>query len=205
MENNQTKKCINKDCGKTKLIIEFSINRARPDGRNDVCKSCKIIIFDKYRRTKEGLVTKIYGTQKASSIRRCHHMPSYTRKELEVWIFSLPLFHKLYDEWVDSGYKKMLVPSVDRKDDDMGYTMGNIQLMTWQENKDKAFADMRSGKMIVSSNPQIAVHKYSLDGVYIESYCSSSEAGRSIGVNHGHISAACLGNRKTAYGFKWKH
>ncbi len=205
MENSQTKKCNNPKCNKIKPISEFSINKSKPDGRNVVCKSCKILIFDEYRKTKSGVATKIYGTQRKSSMARGHPMPSYTKKEFNEWLFSHDLFDYLYNNWVASGYKKSLVPSVDRKDDNIGYTVDNIQLMTWGENKAKAFRDMRSGKLKVTSNPQKPVDKYSIDGIFICSYHSIANASRLSDINHSHISDVCNGKRNTAGGFKWKH
>jgi hypothetical protein len=46
-------------------------------------------------------------------------------------------FYELYNNWIDSGYKKSDKPSVDRIDDYKGYSFDNIQLMTWKENNKK--------------------------------------------------------------------
>lgn len=55
------------------------------------------------------------------------------------------------------------------------------------------------------------VNQYTLDGEFIRSFPSYSEAARSLGkitsTSKGasaHISEACKGKRKTAYGFIWK-
>lgn len=49
------------------------------------------------------------------------------------------------------------------------------------------------------------VKRYSLEGDYIDTFNSLSEAGKELGdVNKKkHISEVCNGKRKTAYGFKW--
>ena len=48
------------------------------------------------------------------------------------------------------------------------------------------------------------VVQLSLDGKYlVKRFNSVKQAASSIGKETGHISSACLGNRETAYGFKW--
>lgn len=58
------------------------------------------------------------------------------------------------------------------------------------------------------TNRITTVKQYNLDGKYIQSYNNYSEAARAIGkLGRGassHISEACKGKRKTAYGFQWK-
>jgi len=48
------------------------------------------------------------------------------------------------------------------------------------------------------------VNQYDLEGNFIASYPSQSEAARQTGVNQPTISQACLDNRKTAGGFGWQ-
>lgn len=49
------------------------------------------------------------------------------------------------------------------------------------------------------------VHRYSLDGVYIDSFESATDAQRLTGIKQYSISACCRGanNRKTAGGYRW--
>jgi|SRR5437763_13440723 hypothetical protein len=57
-------------------------------------------------------------------------------------------------------------------------------------------------------NRSIPVRKYTLDGEFIAEFKSITEAYMSMyGINKGstHISAACTGKQKTAYGFIWKY
>ena len=50
------------------------------------------------------------------------------------------------------------------------------------------------------------VKQYSLDGEYIATYNTTSEAGRAIGrTDGGNIGQAAQGKRKTAYGYRWKY
>lgn len=49
------------------------------------------------------------------------------------------------------------------------------------------------------------VFKYSLDGTFLESYSSVSDASKSTGINKSCIAKACRGERKTSGGFIWKY
>ena len=54
------------------------------------------------------------------------------------------------------------------------------------------------------------VNQYDLQGKYITSFSSLSDAARSLGITYNtgivsHISAVCKGKRKTAYGYIWRY
>jgi len=49
------------------------------------------------------------------------------------------------------------------------------------------------------------VNQYSLDGVFIQSWGSISEAEATVGKISRNISSVCNGKQKTAYGFIWKY
>lgn len=61
----------------------------------------------------------------------------------------------------------------------------------------------------VHTNKTTIVHQYDLEGNFISSYNSYSEAARAIGkMGRGasnHISEVCKGKRKTAYGYQWRN
>jgi group I intron endonuclease len=50
-----------------------------------------------------------------------------------------------------------------------------------------------------------AVNQYDKSGRFIQSFCAASVAGRVLGVNQSHISACCLGKRKSAGGYRWEY
>lgn len=52
---------------------------------------------------------------------------------------------------------------------------------------------------------KFAVHQYTLDGVFVQSFLTITDAARSIGkqANTTNISGACDGKRTKAYGFQW--
>ena len=129
------KKCSK--CKNIKELTEFCKDKNREDGLFPQCKECCKGRRLAYKKTKEGLVAKIYSSQCGSSKQRGHNQPTYTQSELQEWIYSQKKFHVLYDNWKRLDYQSRYKPSVDRKDDYIGYTISNIQLMTWQENMSK--------------------------------------------------------------------
>ena len=194
------KKCSK--CGELKELGAFNKNKALTDGLTSHCKSCAIIIAHKYRHTKKGLVTKIYGHQKDCSKKREMNLPSYSKQELTSWLFSQDLFHELYDDWKASGYKKAVVPSVNRLDDYKSYTLDNINLMTWQENKERGRNDRLNG---VNNKASKAVLQFSIGGEFIKEYHSISQATRELRNRCNHICECCKGILNSSGGYKWQY
>jgi hypothetical protein len=120
-------------------------------------------------------------------------------------MFAQPKFHILYDNWKRLDFQKDYIPSADRKKDSIGYTMDNIQLMTWAENNAKGNVDMRSGKLTHGVNPQKTVIQYTMSGEFVANFVSVSEASRQTGIHHSRISACCRGERNETAGFVWKY
>lgn len=194
------KKCTK--CKKVKPLIEFYTQKANKDEFSFYCKTCINIKNKEYKRTKKGLITKIYSTQKRKSKLRRYKMPTYTKQELTDWLFSQKLFHELFDNWKRSAFDTMLSPSCDRIDDYTSYTLANIQLMTWKENLDKAHLDFKEGR---NNKLSKAVLQFTLGGEFIKEYHSISEAERFTKIFDSNISSCCLGKSKTAGGYIWRH
>lgn len=199
---------ICKKCGETKDINAYYRHPGMSDGHLSVCKTCK----REYAKsadgkatdfTEKGVIRVIYKTQRSNSKRRGHVPPLYTKKELSEWMYSRG-FLKLFNKWKESGQDKMLKPSIDRLNDELPYSLGNIQLVTWGYNKKKQTKDMLSGKS-TSGERCKPVLQYEKDGKLIAEYVSVSSAGRATGVTFQGISKVCLGKQKTAGGFMWKY
>ena len=152
------------------------------------------------RRTKTGLIRRIYSSQKQSSRRRIHPLPTYSIDELIDWSLNNEKFNKIYNEWVNSGYKKELLPSIDRLDDYIGYSFDNIQVITWKENILKGARDVRNG---VNNKKNTKVNMYNEDGSIYMTFHSQAEARRVTGIQQSNISNVCLGKRDRAGGYKW--
>lgn len=147
-------------------------------------------------------IRDIHFNQCGSAKRRNIAPPNYTIEELQQWCLAQPQYHKLHEDWVNSGFQRNMAPSIDRKDDYKGYTLDNIQLMTAKENLDKAFTDCASGK---NTKRSLGVDQFTLTGEFIKRFPSMNLAGRALNaVNGSMISAVCNGKRNSAHGFSWK-
>lgn len=188
-----TKKCSK--CFKRKELSEFY-------PKINFCKTCDSIRKKEYRRSIRGLCLQIYSSQKSSSKKRGHDMPDYSKEDLFKWITSNAEFRELYYKWVESGYDARLTPSCDRLNDYKPYTLDNIRITTWRNNRDKYYSDAKKG---INTKSSKRVGKYDMQGNKIAEYYSVSEASRAEGVNHFCISSVCKGLQKTSNGFKWKY
>lgn len=95
----------------------------------------------KYEKTKNGFLvrcyrnmkSRIFGIQKSKS-----HL--YIGKELLSkedfynWSLGSEKFHQLFNEWKNSGYQRKLTPSVDRVNSCSGYSLDNMEWVTFSEN-----------------------------------------------------------------------
>lgn len=196
------KKCSK--CKLTKLANKFNHDENAKSGLRSWCKCCTNKIGLKIRRTKSGLLNRIYHHQKESSKRRGHNPPEYSAEEFRLKYLGDATFIKLYNDWAESGYNKMMCPSFDRERDSEGYSFDNIQLMTWQENNDKANKDMRYGRLKHGNKPQKAVIGTNIKtGESIE-FPSIREAARN-GFQSSCISLCCRRISKTHSGYVWEY
>ena len=129
-------------CKESKHYSEFNKNNKNATGFAYNCKPCKQEHERIYRRTPLGIITQMYGHQVESSKNRGHEKPSYTKKELKQYVLCHESFEALYNKYVDSGYDRMMIPSIDRLDSRKGYSMDNIQLVTLQVNMQNNIKDM---------------------------------------------------------------
>lgn len=166
------KECI--DCCITKYKTEFRAKASCKDGYEPRCKECRNIRYNKADPMR--VFKKIYHAQTLHSITRKHNPPQYSLEELLHWVDLQTNSLKLWDDYVKSSYKNSLRPSVDRLDDSLGYTLDNIQLVTWGENRAKGAKTKMAGEMS-SARPVAA---YNLDGTHHKDFCTTSEAARYV-------------------------
>lgn len=170
---------------------------------NGECKSCKNTRTRAFRKTKKGVIGQIYSKQLQTSRKRGHPAPTYTLDELREWCMSQETFHLLFDNWKILNYQSNYKPSIDRKDDYLGYSISNIQVMTWKENADKYHKDSCTG---INTKANKAVLQYTKDGELVSEYFSSAEAGRVTGIPSPNITSVCkkYKHNKSAGGFIWR-
>lgn len=189
-------------CKKEKDITEFGKRRRSKDGLKSYCKKCDYIRISSYEKTKKGLISRIYYSQTSSSKKRGHNPPEYSKAELSDWLLSQEIFQKLFKDWEDSGYRKMLKPSIDRLDDYKGYSLDRIQITTWGFNFDKGHKDRRNG---VNNKMSKNVTGTNIVTGEIVEFHSTMEAERQLGIHHTSIGANCLGKAKTAGKYIWNY
>lgn len=192
---------ICKKCG----VVSDNFGRSKNKDRlNNWCKDCHNEHNKRYNRTENGLVKCMYSGQKKGSRKRGHALPNYTLGELRAWVFAQKNFKELYNNWKKSGYKKDLVPSCDRLDDNKPYALNNLQLITWEENFKKSRRDIKSGKLR-GGRQRMVVLQFGKMGNFIAEHISLSEATKKVeGAYIGNISKCCNGELKTSAGFIWK-
>lgn len=196
---------IMKECSRCLLLkskLEFGNQKNSPDGLSYICKGCDRKKGFEYNRTRDGIITKILSSQKKNSKRRGHEAPAYNKQEFKDWMLSRPNFEPLYLAWVSSNYNRDLKLSVDRLDDNLPYSIDNIQLMTWGENYRKSRADIQSGKL--RTNHKVVIGTNINTGEKIE-FDSLKEAANYIGVDSSNITKCCTGIQGSSGGYSWRH
>ena len=80
----------------------------------------------------------------------------------------------------------------------------NLEWATARENSNFGTRNERIGKKsaITKSKP---ICQYTLDEKIVKIWASLTEVQRQTGFSQGNISEVANGNRKTAYGFRWKY
>ena len=190
-------------CKEEKELIEFGKDSRLSDGLKSACKDCRKKESEAYHKTKNGIISQIYSGQKRTSKKRKHRKPSYSKNELKDWMMSEPIFHKLFKEWEDSGYYSGLKPSIDRTNDYVPYMFSNIEITTWDKNRDKLMFDIANNK---NNKTKKAVSKLSMsDNSVIENFSSAKEAQRKTGIFATSITQCCKEKLPHAGGFKWEY
>ena len=95
----------------------------------------------RYEKTKPGFLMRLYRnmTSRVNGIqKRKAHLYSgkdlLSRAEFYEWAESSGDFHSLFSAWEISGYERKSTPSVDRVDPSKGYTVENMEWVTFSEN-----------------------------------------------------------------------
>ena len=188
-------------CKVEKSKLEFGKEKRAKDGLTSACKECNNKKQSDYLKTKEGLVTKIYGNQRIKSKKRGHVPPNYSKEELRTWLLSHPNFQTLWDNYVESNYNTDLVPSGDRLNDYKPYSLDNLQLTNWGEHNKKSDIDRRIGK---NNKHSKYILQITLKGSLVKEHYSQRQAARETGIFQSGIGRCCQGKSKSAGGFVWK-
>lgn len=168
---------ICKKCKEDKELSDYY------ESNKATCKACiraKVKLNkDVYDKTKKGVIRVIYKTQKRHQKLRGHGEMPYSKKELATWCNENG-FDLYYEQWVESNYDTSLKPSVDRLDTFKGYSLDNIRLVTWGENRKAQHEDILNGKGTSGLRCK-EVEKLDEEGRVLDSYVSLSSAQRDAG------------------------
>ena len=142
-------------------------------------------------------MTNSYHKQIERCNKRGKNPPDYTLEDLHKRYLNDETFLSIYKQWADNGYKYYDYPSIDRVDNSKGYTLNNLQIMTWAQNRQKGD--------IENSHLTTEVLQYLMDGLFLRSFSSIKEAVKITGCHQGLISACCQGKRNQTGGYIWKY
>jgi len=145
----------------------------------------------RYRKTRKGVLTNSYNHQKE------RRKVEYSLKEFQEKFMDNKRFIRLHKEWLKSGCKKEMKPTVDRMNCTKGYTLNNIQILTWAENRYKQRMEF---KLIRAK--KCYMH---LNGKIIKIFNSQREAIIKTGLSQGNLSEALNGKRRTCGGYNWSY
>lgn len=142
----------------------------------------------RYRKTRKGLITNLFDKMKH------RHFVGFNSSYLHDFS-KCGKFDRLFKEWEKSNYNKQYKPSIDRISCKKGYEVGNIQWLTWAENRYKQTMERRARKGKVAQ---------CMGNKIIKIYKSQREASIKTGLSQGNLSEAMNGKRGLCGGYNWK-
>ena len=163
----QSKHC--KSCNQDKLFSEFSKNVSSKDGLQYKCRECDKQ-YQETRRKENHQSHLLYGRkyqakrredfdyrlrmllnaskQRAKTKNRVHTITVDDIKSLYPIDGKCPVFG--FDlMFNDSGFRENS-PSIDRIDSTEGYTVDNIQIISWKANRIKAYATVEELEIVIA-------------------------------------------------------
>jgi len=154
----------------------------------------------KSQRTENWIISKLFADQKLRTKRDGLPDIAYTKEELTNFVRKNEKYRDMYDTWVKSWYDSSLKPSIDRINPKKWYSLDNIQLITWWENKLKWHAEMN----ITQGKPVVQIDS---DGKVVKIHKSLIDASKDTGISFKTISNVALWRpeRKTAWWYSWRY
>jgi hypothetical protein len=151
-----------------------------------------------YQHSLKGVLTLSYHKQVERSKKKGMHLPTYTVKELHARFLNDPKYLELFKQWEMNGFNIYDRPSIDRINPDLGYTMENIQIMTWRENRAK-------GDIENARRRSTAVVMLDLDGNEIAQFESIQQAASATKIDRTSISRCCRGIEQKVKGCTFRY
>lgn len=158
------------------------------------CKECIKKKDTDIKRTKIGLLDKMYRAQVTRTNLRGYPAIGYSLNEFISYSVKDENFNRLYLYWVNSNYSKDLIPSADRLDDYKGYSFSNIRFVSWKENNNKGRSSPKHLRGVKGTNTKT---KKTIEFPSIQA--------AQLTFNTSNISACCKGARKSVKGYTWEY
>lgn len=127
-----------------------------------------------------------------------------TKAEFYAWAKDNPIFLKLYNHWVESGFDRSLSPSIDRKDVSKGYFLDNMQWITMKQNNCKKQQDHINafGKMFNTGNKKVRLWKNTGEEMFFD---SGKEASKYFGKNRLAVTNnIIMGHKLQGWNCEWQ-
>ena len=184
-------------CNENKDISFYYKDKTTKTGYSGSCKLCSMEKVKLYYRTLNGLCDKINKEQESNRKKKNKSLPKYSRLELKNWIINNSKFKELFIIWEQSNYNKLLIPSIDRINPNIGYEFGNIQVLTWEENNNKGKYEKKyhSHKNIQCTN---------IETKEVTIYNTLREASLATNTNTSSISRCINGKLTKTKKYLWK-
>jgi hypothetical protein len=193
---------ICKRCLVEKNEADFYVKLKNGNALRDMCISCCLKYNKSYAHSINGLIVHIFCDQKKHAIIRSQPMPNYSLQEFKKWMLSQDNFLNLYQDWKNSDFEKAKRPSTDRINDFLSYSLDNIMLTTWADNKRKATLQRIMG---IGSAGLIckAIIQIDIQGNIVAEFVSTAQARKDTGISG--IINVLKGRKLYAGGFLWKY
>lgn len=195
----------------TATTENFNIQKDVPDGLNSWCKPCcneynRVRKNHRRNHTYEGFVARVWN----NITKRCREESSYKgmllieRKDFLRWALeTLPTFCEDNNITLETGLVGRGI-SIDRIQDNLGYSIGNLQWLFITDNNKK-------------QENEVTVQQYSKEGKLLNTFSSIREASYYIAKQEGRednwkttatgitrLLNDTTGKRKYVKGFSWK-
>ena len=138
--------------GKNTKLIKCAIEWCKnPQSKKGGGKFDRFCVSHKHKATIDRFLSNLY-TRMNQRIRgkNTDKSTSYLKADLlclesifKEWAKNHPDFLKLYKQWANSHFDQRLTPSVNRLDSSRGYTLDNVEFVTFSQNCMMANAVLR--------------------------------------------------------------
>lgn len=156
-------------CNEDKLLSEFSVNNKAKDKLQYKCRTCDVKYQAKRREANKDHFTEYSreyqkgrrkdfeyrlqmlinaSKQRAKSKGREHNITIEDLKAIYPSDGRCPIFGNIL-EFNEAGFRDSS-PSIDRIDSSKGYTIDNIQVISWKANRIKGAASLQDLEMLVA-------------------------------------------------------